>query len=71
MKTVVAATIWSEGDRPLRINEAADQVGVSDKTIRRLITDGKLPSIKVRGLRFVFASQLRALFNAGLSGALS
>lgn len=55
----------------MRINEAADQVGVSDKTIRRLITDGKLPSIKVRGLRFVFASQLRALFNAGLSGALS
>lgn len=49
------------GDTLLRIREVASFLRSSDKTVRRLIVDGKLPSVKVRGLRLVRSSDLRAL----------
>jgi excisionase family DNA binding protein len=49
------------GDSLHRIREAASILRSSDKTIRRLIVDGKLPSVKVRGLRLIRGSDLRAL----------
>lgn len=55
------------GDRLLRINEVADCLRSSDKTVRRLICAGKLRSLKVRGLRLVRASDLRALVEGAIS----
>jgi excisionase family DNA binding protein len=55
------------GDRLLRINEVADCLRSSDKTVRRLIGAGKLRSLKVRGLRLVRASDLRALVEGATS----
>jgi len=49
------------GDKLLLIPEVAGLLRVSDKTIRRLITEGKLPSKKVRGKRLVRMSDLNAL----------
>lgn len=49
------------GDTLLRIREAANLLRSSDKTVRRLIVEGKLPSVKVRGLRLIRASDLRSL----------
>jgi excisionase family DNA binding protein len=49
------------GDRLLRIKEAADFIRSSDKTVRRLIDEGRLRSVKIRGLRLVRASDLNAL----------
>ena len=49
----------------LRISAAASFIGVSDKTIRRLIDSGKLESVKIRGLRFVRQSSLLALMEKG------
>lgn len=55
------------GDRLLRIKEVAEILRVSEKTVRRLIDEGKLRSIKVRGLRLVRASDLDALIQASTS----
>ncbi|WP_164976020.1 helix-turn-helix domain-containing protein [Oleiharenicola lentus] len=49
------------GDTLLRIKEAAACLRSCDKTVRRLITEGKLPSIKIRGLRLIRASDLTKL----------
>ena len=49
----------------LRIKAAAAFVGVSDKTIRRLIDSGKLESVKIGGLRMVKQSSLMALMEKG------
>lgn len=49
------------GDRLLRIKEVAEFLRSSDKTVRRLIDDGKLRSVKLRGLRLVRASDVNAL----------
>jgi excisionase family DNA binding protein len=49
------------GDRLLRIKEVAEFLRSSDKTVRRLIDEGKLRSVKLRGLRLVRASDLSAL----------
>lgn len=49
------------GDRLLRIKEVAKYLRSSEKTVRRLIDDAKLRSIKLRGLRLVKASDLKAL----------
>ena len=54
-------------DALLRIHEVAQYLRSSDKTVRRLITEGKLRSIKVRGLRLVRASDLSALVQASTS----
>ncbi len=50
------------GDSLLLIPEVAQYLRVSDKTIRRMITEGKLPSIKVRGKRVIRMSAVNALF---------
>lgn len=55
-----------EGDRLLLIREAAAFLRVSDKTVRRLIVEGKLPSGKVRGKRVVRLQALNALVNTAV-----
>lgn len=49
------------GDKLLFIPEVAELLRVSDKTIRRMITDGKLRSGKLRGQRVVRMSDVNAL----------
>jgi excisionase family DNA binding protein len=51
-------------DRLLRIKEVAAFLRSSEKTVRRLIDEGKLRSLKLRGLRLVRASDLNALVRA-------
>lgn len=52
------------GDRLLRIKEVAEILRSSDKTVRRLIDEGRLRSIKLRGLRLVRASDINTLLEA-------
>lgn len=54
------------GDRLLRIDEAALYLRVSDKTVRRLIVDGKLQSGKLRGRRMIRLSDLNAMVLASM-----
>ncbi len=42
-----------EADRPLRLPVVAEWLGVSTKTVQRLIEAGHLRSIKLRGLRVI------------------
>lgn len=49
------------GDSLLLIPEVAQFLRVSPKTVRRLITEGKLPSTKVRGKRVIRMSAVNAL----------
>lgn len=55
------------GDSLLLIPEAARHLRVSDKTIRRLIVDGKLRSGKLRGKRVIPMSEINALVRASLA----
>lgn len=55
------------GDRLVLIPEAAGFLRVSDKTVRRLITEGKLPSAKVRGKRVIRMSAVNALLQPPLA----
>jgi excisionase family DNA binding protein len=50
-----------EGERLLRINEAAEYLRVSDKTVRRMIDAGQLQSIKLRWIRLIRWSDLQQL----------
>ena len=52
--------VVADGDRLMRIKDVAEFMGTSDKTVRRLIDEGKLKSQKIRGLRFIWKSQLLA-----------
>jgi len=45
----------------LRLPEVASMLRCSVKTVRRLITEGKLRSAKPRGLRLVQAADVHAL----------
>jgi excisionase family DNA binding protein len=49
-----------DGDRLLTLPEVADGLRVSVKTVRRLIDEGKLQSIKVRGVRRVWLGGLKS-----------
>lgn len=49
------------GDSLLLVPEVARFLRVSDKTVRRMITEGKLPSVKVRGKRVIRMSAVNAL----------
>lgn len=49
----------------LRIKAAAEYLGFSDKTVRRLIESGQLESVKIRGLRLVRKSSLEFLVAKG------
>lgn len=42
----------------LRVREIADLVGVSERTIRRWLADGTLPSVKLSGTRLVARADL-------------
>ena len=53
-----------DGDRLLLLPEVAEFLRSSVKTVRRLIDDGKLKSLKVRGRILVRRSDLMALVNA-------
>jgi excisionase family DNA binding protein len=47
----------------LRAREIAERLGLSERTIRRLIADRTLPSVKIGGARLVAEADLkRALF---------
>lgn len=59
-----APTPLPNGESFLRIKEAAACLRSSDKTVRRLIVEGKLPSIKIRGLRLIRTGDLYALIKA-------
>jgi len=50
------------GNRLLILPEVAAILRVSVKTVRRLIDDGKLRSIKVRGARRIWLSDLKGYF---------
>jgi excisionase family DNA binding protein len=49
------------GVRLLRIKEVAQYLRMSDKTVRRMIDAGQLPSVKIRGLRLVRWSDVEKL----------
>jgi excisionase family DNA binding protein len=53
-----------DGDRLLLLPDVAEFLRSSVKTVRRLIDDGKLKSLKVRGRILVRRSDLMALVNA-------
>jgi excisionase family DNA binding protein len=44
--------------RAYRIEEAAEQIGVSAKTLRREIRDGKLRARRLRGVTVIFTGDL-------------
>ena len=47
------AALLHDDEQPLRVKTIATWLGVSDKTVRRLINRLELKSIKVGGLRLV------------------
>ena len=53
-----------DGDRLLLLTEVAEALRVSHKTVRRLLDEGKLKSLKVRGRILVRASELMIYVNA-------
>lgn len=54
-------TEMPNGERLLRIREVASFLRMSDKTVRRMIDAGQLPSQKIRGLRLIRWSDLQKL----------
>jgi excisionase family DNA binding protein len=50
-----------DGERLYRINEVAELLRVSDKTIRRMIDTGQLISRKIRGIHLIRWSDLKNL----------
>ncbi len=54
------AEIQPNGNRLLLLPEVAAFLRVSVKTVRRIIDEGKLRSIKVRGARRIWLSDLKA-----------
>ena len=53
--------VLPDGEQLFRIGEAAELLRVSDKTIRRMIDSGQLPSRKLRGIHLIRWSNLKAL----------
>ncbi len=52
-----------DGERMLRINEVAELLRMSDKTVRRMIDSGQLSSRKIRGIHLIRWSDVQALVN--------
>jgi excisionase family DNA binding protein len=46
-------------DKPLRLEQAAEQLAVSVKTVRRLIRDCSISAFKIRGRWFLRDSDLK------------
>lgn len=57
-----------DGERLLRIKEAAVFLNVSDKTVRRMIDSGQLQSWKPRGIRLIRWSHLRRVIPQATGG---
>jgi excisionase family DNA binding protein len=53
--------IMPDGERILRINEVAELLRVSDKTVRRMIDSGQLSTRKLRGIHLVRWSDVQKL----------
>ena len=52
----------------LRARGVARLVGVSERTVKRWIAEGTLPSVKIGGARLVAKSDLERLLSQGLAG---
>jgi excisionase family DNA binding protein len=52
--------ILPEDEQPLRIKAIGGWLGVSDKTVRRRLDNGDIPSVKMGGLRVVLRRDLKA-----------
>jgi len=52
--------ILSEDERPLRLEVIAEWLSVAVKTVRRLIDNGRLRSVKIGGLRMVLLRDFKA-----------
>ncbi len=53
----------SAGSAYLRAGEIAQHLGVSERTIRRLIASRELPSVKIGGARLVARADLERLLS--------
>lgn len=53
-----------DADRLLDLDEAADLLAISRRTVDTLVADGELPSVKVRRCRRIPARALRAYVRA-------
>jgi excisionase family DNA binding protein len=51
--------------RMLRVAEVTDRLSCSERTVRRWIADGTLPSTKIKGLRLVPEAALDRLIGGG------
>ena len=60
------APVTPDGERFLRIKQAAALFSMSDKTVRRMIEAGQLPSVKLRGLRLIRWSDLKNLLKSSV-----
>jgi excisionase family DNA binding protein len=58
---LICAPEMPDGERMFRIKDVADLLRVSDKTVRRLIDEGKLPALKLRGLLLIRWTDLETL----------
>jgi len=53
----------SDGSRYMRAGAIARLLGMSERTVRRLIASGELRSVKIRGARLVAIKDLERLLN--------
>ncbi len=53
-------SVLPEDDQPLRIKDVAAWLGVSDKTVRRLIDRLEISSVKIGGLRLILRRDIKA-----------
>jgi excisionase family DNA binding protein len=58
-----ARPLLPDGDSLFLLPEVADILRVSVKTIRRLVDDGKLKALKIRGRILIRSSELMAYLN--------
>ena len=49
-----------DDDQPLRLESIADYLGISVKSVRRMLDRGEMPSAKLNGLRVVIRRDLKA-----------
>lgn len=56
----VNAPLIPEDQEPFRIKKVAECLGISDKTVRRRIDEGKIPSVKMGGLRVIWRCDFEA-----------
>lgn len=67
--------VWSEEEeRPVYMlytaREVADELGCVERTVRRWITDGRLPATKEHGVYRILMSDAREVFNESRAGVV-